>query len=114
MVAIDKIMEVVSPLTFGRTNQGGKRRFGSPIHGGSVAMSCGGNAAPPEDSDMMDDSYGFHSAKRRKRFNGEGGDDSLSFQSKENWSLSPFVPALSRSPAAGEIRLLGFFSIAMM
>jgi len=51
---------------------------------------------------MMDDcsatcsGYGFQAAKRRKRFSNEGG-------AKENWSLSPFVPASSRSPhAVGE------------
>lgn len=64
-------------------------------------MASCGNAAV-EESDMMDDSssYGFQSAKRRKRFTNEGVGESLSFQSKENWSLSPFVPASSRSPPA--------------
>mmetsp|Transcript_43995 Transcript_43995/g.93686 ORF Transcript_43995/g.93686 Transcript_43995/m.93686 type:complete len:220 (-) Transcript_43995:280-939(-) len=87
-------MEVVSPLTFARANQSGKRRFGSPI----PSVSTDNNAAP-EDFDMMDDcsatcsGYGFQAAKRRKRFSNEGG-------AKENWSLSPFVPASSRSPHA--------------
>lgn len=94
-------MEVVSPLTFGHANQNGKRRFGSPIRGASVAAA--GNAAP-EDFDMMDDCSGgsgcgfqIQAAKRRKRFSNEG------FQSKENWSLSPFVPASSRSPHAATL-----------
>lgn len=89
-------MEVVSPLTFARPNQGGKRRFGSPIHGASVAVA---NTAA-EDFDMDDCSgYGFQSAKRRKRFANDGVDP-FSFQSKENWSHSPFVQASSRSPQA--------------
>lgn len=91
-------MEVVSPLTFARANQGGKRRFGSPIHGASVATN---STTASEDYDMDDCSgYGFQAAKRRKRFSNEGGGDSFSFQSKENWSMSPFVPASSRSPHA--------------
>ena len=95
-------MEVVSPLTFGRANQNGKRRFGSPIRGASVA--AGSNAAP-EDFDMMDDCSGgsgcgflVQATKRRKRFSNEAG-----FQSKENWSISPFVPASSRSPHAAAL-----------
>lgn len=89
-------MEVVSPLTFARPNQGGKRRFGSPIHGASVAVA---NTAA-EDFDMDDCSgYGFQSAKRRKRFSNDGADP-FPFQSKENWSHSPFVQASSRSPQA--------------
>lgn len=84
-------MEVVSPLSF---NQGGKRRFGSPIHGVSVATS---NATAGEDFDMDDCSgYGFQATKRRKRSSNEGGCGG-SIQSKENWSLSPFVQAPSRS-----------------
>lgn len=95
-------MEVVSPLTFGRPNQSGKRRFGSPMHGASA--STGGNAAP-EDFDMMDAGCGFQATKRRKRFSNanEGGGESFSFQSKENWSHSPFVPASSRSPLAAAL-----------
>jgi len=99
-------MEVVSPLTFGRANQNGKRRFGSPIRGASVA--AGSNAAP-EDFDMMDDcstvcGFQIQATKRRKRFPTNEGGDSFPFQSKENWSLSQFVPASSRSPlAAGKI-----------
>mmetsp|Transcript_10318 Transcript_10318/g.18609 ORF Transcript_10318/g.18609 Transcript_10318/m.18609 type:complete len:236 (-) Transcript_10318:238-945(-) len=97
-------MEVVSPLTFGRANQGGKRRFGSPMHGASVATN---SATASEDFDMDDCSgYGFQAAKRRKRFTNEGGSDSLSFQSKENWNHSPFVPASSRSPLAHAAGLL--------
>lgn len=85
-------MEVVSPLTFARSNQGGKRRFGSPIHGASVAVTTNNTAA--EDFDMDECSgYGFQATKRRKRFSNEA-----DFQSKENWSHSPFVPAASRSP----------------
>eukprot|EP00571_Detonula_confervacea_P011291 CAMPEP_0172298874 /NCGR_PEP_ID=MMETSP1058-20130122/1325_1 /TAXON_ID=83371 /ORGANISM="Detonula confervacea, Strain CCMP 353" /LENGTH=220 /DNA_ID=CAMNT_0013008169 /DNA_START=53 /DNA_END=715 /DNA_ORIENTATION=- len=85
-------MEVVSPLTFARANQGGKRRFGSPIHGASVAVATNNTTA--DDFDMDDCSgYGFQATKRRKRFSNEA-----DFQSKENWSHSPFVPAPSRSP----------------
>jgi hypothetical protein len=89
-------MEVVSPLTFARSNQGGKRRFGSPIPG----VASGGHSATAEDFDMMDDcsGYGFQATKRRKK---AGGDSSFSFQSKENtWSQSPFAHAASRSPPA--------------
>lgn len=54
----------------------------------------------------MDDSscsYGFQSTKRRKRFPNEGAaggaENSFSFQCKENnWSMSPFVQASTRSP----------------
>ncbi len=90
-------MEVVSPLTFGRANQGAKRRFGSPIHHDAAIAT--------NTDDTMDDSdYGFQAAKRRKRFPTEGGTAAGGlgggFQSKENWSLSPFVhQASSRSPA---------------
>lgn len=91
-------MEVVSPLTFGRA-QGGKRRFGSPIPGAPAAANMAA-----EDFDMDDCSgYGFQSAaKRRKRFSadGGGGGDSFSFQSKENWSMSPYVQTPVRSPHA--------------
>lgn len=92
-------MEVVSPLTFARSSQSGKRRFGSPIHGASVAIN--NSATASEDFDMDDCSgYGFQATKRRKRYSNEGGGDALAFQSKENWSPSPFVPASSRSPHA--------------
>lgn len=85
-------MEVVSPLTFARSNQSGKRCFGSPINDASVAS---------EDFDMDDCSgYGFQATKRRKRYSHGGGGDSFASQTKENWSLSPFVPASSRSPHA--------------
>ena len=97
-------MEVVSPLSF---NQGGKRRFGSPIHGVSVATS---NATAGEDFDMDDCSgYGFQATKRRKRSSNEGGCGG-SIQSKENWSLLPFVQAPSRSPhsTAGRHTQLAF------
>jgi hypothetical protein len=97
-------MEVVSPLSF---NQGGKRRFGSPIHGVSVATS---NATAGEDFDMDDCSgYGFQATKRRKRSSNEGGGGG-SIQSKENWSISPFVQAPSRSPhsTAGRHTQLAF------
>jgi len=98
-------MEVVSPLTFGRANQNGKRRFGSPIRGASVA--AGSNAAP-EDFDMMDDcstgcGFQIQATKRRKRFPTNEGGDSVPFQSKENWSLSQFVPASSCSPLAAAL-----------
>ena len=102
-------MEVVSPLTF---NQGGKRRFGSPIHGVTVATSSNTTAA--EDFDMDECSgFGFQATKRRKRSSNEGGSgcsDSCSFQSKENWSISPFVQASFRSPhsAPGRYTLLAF------
>lgn len=90
-------MEVVSPLTFARA-QGGKRRFGSPIHGAS-AMAAKNTAT--EDFDMDDCSgYGFQATKRRKRLSNDGGGNSFAFQSKENWSMSPFVQAPSRSPLA--------------
>ncbi|KAL7554310.1 hypothetical protein ACHAWF_017748 [Thalassiosira exigua] len=95
-------MEVVSPLTFPRAGKGGKRRFGSPIHGASVASAN----TTTEDFDMDDCSgFGFQAAKRRKRFSNEGPGDPFSFQSKENnWTASPFVQASSRSPlpAIGE------------
>jgi hypothetical protein len=89
-------MEVVSPLTFPRAGKGGKRRFGSPIHGASVASAN----TTAEDFDMDDCSgFGFQAAKRRKRFSNEGAGDPFSFQSKENnWTASPFVQASSRSP----------------
>lgn len=106
-------MEVVSPLTFARAGQAGaKRRFGSPIHGTSVTAVAGNSTAGggAEDFDMDDScsGYGFQSAaKRRKRFSndggggGGGGGDAFSFQSKENnWSLSSFVQASTRSPHA--------------
>ncbi len=102
-------MEVVSPLTF---NQGGKRRFGSPIHGVTVATSSNTTAA--EDFDMDECAgFGFQATKRRKRSSNEGGSgcsDSCSFQSKENWSISPFVQASFRSPhsAPGRYTLLAF------
>jgi len=87
----DNIMEVVSPLTFARSTQSGKRRFGSPIHDASVAS---------EDFDMDDCSrYGFQATKRRKRYSSGGGGDSFAFQTREKWSHSPFVPA-SGSPHA--------------
>lgn len=85
-------MEVVSPLTFARANQGGKRRFGSPIHGASVAAAANNTTA--EDFDMDCSGYGIQATKRRKRFPNEG-----DLQSKENWTHSPF-PAPSRSPHA--------------
>lgn len=85
-------MEVVSPLTFARSSQSGKRRFGSPIHGASVAS---------DDFDMDDCSgYGFQATKRRKRYSNGGGGDSFALQTKENWSPSPVVPASSRPPHA--------------
>jgi len=100
-------MEVVSPLTFARSAQG-KRRFGSPMHGTSVGATNNAVAASTEDFDMdhecsSSNNYGFQATKRRKRFtNNEGGaggaPDSFSFQSKENWSQSPFVQASTRSP----------------
>lgn len=84
-------MEVVSPLTFARSSQSGKRRC-SPIRGASVAS---------EDFDMDDCSgYGFQATKRRKRYSNSGGGDSFAFQAKENWPPSPFVSASSRSPHA--------------
>ena len=88
-------MEVVSPPLFGR-NQGAKRRFGSPI-GGTTSV---------EDFDMQDDcSSSFQQAtKRRKRFSndttgggGLKGGNPFGFQTKENWSISPFVQAPSTS-----------------
>lgn len=86
-------MEVVSPLTFARSNQGGKRRFGSPIRSDSVTA----HGAAVEDFDMDDCSgFGFQAPKRRKK----GAGDPCSFQSKENWAHSPFVQASSRSPHA--------------
>mmetsp|Transcript_36650 Transcript_36650/g.62401 ORF Transcript_36650/g.62401 Transcript_36650/m.62401 type:complete len:225 (+) Transcript_36650:152-826(+) len=86
-------MEVVSPLTFARNQGGGKRRFGSPMLGTSVA---GNNASTAtEDFDMDDSGFGFQATKRRKRFSNEGG----GFQTKENnWTMSPFHSASSRSP----------------
>ena len=75
------------PLSFGRANQ--KRRFGSPT-----------SAATSEDQNMdCSSSYTFQATKRRKRFNdtsvaavgGENNNNFTSFQSKENWSLSPFA-----------------------
>jgi len=79
-------MEVVSPLP--RSSQSGKRRFGSPIHGASVAS---------DDFDMDDCSgYGFQATKRRKRYSNGGGGDSFAFQTKENCSPSPVAPASSR------------------
>ena len=90
-------MEVVSPPLFGR-NQGAKRRFGSPIGGTTSA----------EDFDMQDDcSSSFQqTTKRRKRFSNDtttaggglkGGNPPFGFQTKENWSISPFVQAPSTS-----------------
>ena len=89
-------MEVVSPPLFGR-NQGAKRRFGSPI----------GGTATSEDFDMQDDcSSSFQQVtKRRKRFSndttagggGLKGGNPFGFQTKENWSISPFVQAPSTS-----------------
>ncbi len=99
-------MEVVSPLTFDRANPGGKRRFGSPLRGDSE-MTASATAAA-EDFDMDDcPVFGYPAAKRRKRFpnGGEGEFDLFSSQSKENWSISSFVQAPSRSihQAAGKI-----------
>jgi len=101
-------MEVVSPPLFGRVNQGAKRRFGSPSANCSTsAVATASNTA--DDFDMMADdcssSYGFQATKRRKRFSndgigGSGGENNNNFtfhQSKENWSLSPFVQATSSS-----------------
>lgn len=70
----------------GRTNQ--KRRFGSP-----TSFS----AASSEDQNMdCSSSYTFQATKRRKRFNdtssaAENNNNFTTFQSKENWSLSPFA-----------------------
>ena len=74
------------PTSFlGRTNQ--KRRFGSPTFSS-------------EDQNMdCSSSYTFQATKRRKRFNdtssaavgGENNNNFTTFQSKENWSLSPFA-----------------------
>ena len=101
-------MEVVSPPLFGRVNQGAKRRFVSPSANCSTsAVATANNTA--DDFDMMADdcssSYGFQATKRRKRFSndgiaGGGGENNNNFtfhQSKENWSLSPFVQATSSS-----------------
>jgi len=69
----------------GRSNQ--KRRF-SPT-------SC--SAATSEDQNMdCSSSYTFQATKRRKRFNdtsaaAENNNNFTTFQSKENWSLSPFA-----------------------
>ena len=89
-------MEVVSPLaSFARVNQGAKRRFGSPIHGGPSSTA-------DSDFDMDCTGYDFQAAKRRKRFSNEGhGNTNNSFssgQAKENWSFSPFIPSAPRSP----------------
>lgn len=98
-------MEVVSPLTFARTNPGGKRRFGSPVHGDSELTSSATTAAA-EDFDMDEcPAYGVPAAKRRRRFlNGGGVElDSFSFQAKENFATSSFVQAPRHShshPAA--------------
>ena len=87
-------MEVVSPPLFGR-NQGAKRRFGSPI----------GGTTPSEDFDMQDCSS--QATKRRKRFSndttargGLKGGNPFGFQTKENWSISPFVQAPSTSSSS--------------
>ena len=113
-------MEVVSPLTFARANQGAKRRFGSPIHGGgSVAMATGPTTAEDFEMDDSSCSYGFQSTKRRKRFPNEGAaggaENSFSFQCKENnWSMSPFVQASTRSPhGAGKAISLAEFDVNM-
>ena len=105
-------MEVVSPPLFGRVNQGAKRRFGSPTANCSTSAVATASNNTADDFDMMDDcssSYGFQATKRRKRFSNDGGvggggenNNNFTFhQSKENWSLSPFVQATSRSPLHG-------------
>jgi hypothetical protein len=102
-------MEVVSPLTFARTNPGGKRRFGSPLHGDSELTSTATTTASVEDFDMDEcPNYGFPAAKRRKRFLNDGGGgvevDSFSYQAKENCLLTSFVQAPRPThPAAGTI-----------
>jgi len=71
------------PISLGRSNQ--KRRF-SPT-----------SAATSEDQNMdCSSSYTFQATKRRKRFNdtsvaAENNNNFTTFQSKENWSLSPFA-----------------------
>ena len=117
-------MEVVSPPLFGRVNQGAKRRFGSPSANCSTsAVATANNTA--DDFDMMDDcssSYGFQATKRRKRFSNDGGvggggenNNNFAFhQSKENWSLSPFVQATSRSPLHGGGGAGNYFFVAML
>ena len=86
------------------------------MHGTSVGATNNPVAASTEDFEMdhecsSSNNYGFQATKRRKRFtNNEGGaggaPDSFSFQSKENWSQSPFVQASTRSPhGAGELIL---------
>ncbi|KAL3757332.1 hypothetical protein ACHAWU_008493 [Discostella pseudostelligera] len=94
-------MEVVSPLTFARTNPGGKRRFGSPLghgHGDTELTSSTATTAGAEDFDMDDC---FPVAKRRKRFLNDGGAelDSFSFQAKENCPLFQ-APRPIQPPAA--------------
>ena len=75
------------PICLGRTNQ--KRRF-SPTSSFSAATSS-------EDQNMdCSSSYTFQATKRRKRFNdtstaAENNNNFTTFQSKENWSLSPFA-----------------------
>lgn len=119
-------MEVVSPPLFGRVNQGAKRRFGSPTANCSTsAVATANNTA--DDFDMMDDcssSYGFQATKRRKRFSNDGGvvggenNNNFTFhQSKENWSLSPFVQATysaSRPLHGGGGGAGNYFFVAML
>lgn len=92
-------MEVVSPLSFARANQSGKRRFAcSPIHDATTT-----NVANVIDSsgdfDMDDCSgYGYQATKRRRKLSNNDGVDSLPLlQSTDKWSLSTFVPSSSFS-----------------
>ncbi len=107
-----KVMEVVSPLTFARTNPGGKRRFGSPLHGDSEFTSSATTVAAAEDFDMDEcPAFGFPAAKRRRRFLNDGGVeiDSFSFQAKENCATSSFVQAQRHSHSHSAAGKLHFF-----
>jgi len=92
-------MKSSPPLIGGRTNQ--KRRFGSPTFSS-------------EDQNMdCSSSYTFQATKRRKRFNdtsvaavgGENNNNFTTFQSKENWSLSPFATTKPLHEGTGKLFL---------
>ena len=102
-------MEVVSPFSFARANQSGKRRFAcSPIHD-ATTTNVAGVLESSEDFDMDDCSgFGFQATKRRRKLPNEGAENAFS-----QWSVSPFTASsLSGhlSPnSAGESREFTFF-----
>jgi len=97
-------MEVVSPLTFSRSNQGGKRRFAySPLHDVAVNIAAvAGVPDPSDDFDMSDDpsNFGYQAPKRRKKYSSDCG-DSTSFLPMTASSTAPSPFAMARSNQNG-------------